>query len=291
MIQKLFSFFTIALLLASSWPVRANVYEQAVDQFASERKRAKEKLCDSTEVFIKTLKFLRETKDFHFNEAANRKIAEQVSKGCNGAAERFSQVLILLKTVGLTEKKSLEVALEFVFSPPEVQKNFIEVFSHAFLAEFFDYEFPKAMKLALELSQDYQGDPTILRTDFISMIQYCKDKKGLDLPLSKCAEYAVLVAKLSQYFEAGVAKEFISLYEALRFRKDMSFDVKKAMELTPRILQNGPKAKENFFAAYKFAVKEFEYDRKAAVQFALELADRSYVGEKPPVLQFTAKPL
>ena len=279
----------VALLIFSSSAQAQSVYDAAVDQFAAERKAAKEKLCDSTDAFVKTLKFLRETKDFHFNEEANRRIAEQVSKGCTGSAERFSQVLVLLKTVGLSEKKSLEIALEFVFSSPDVQKTFIEVFTKSFLAEFFDYEFPKAMKLALELSKDYDGDPAILRADFISLIKYCKEKKGLDLPISQCASYATAVAKLSQFHEKGIAQDFITLYEQLRFRKDITLDVKKAMEIAPRILQSGPKAKDNFFAAYEFAMKDLEYDRAHSITFALQLADRSYVGERPPVLQFTAE--
>lgn len=270
----------------------ADVYDQAVDNFAAERKQAKARLCDSTEAYTKTLKFLRETKDFHFNEEANRRISEQVSKGCTGSAERFSRVLVLLKTVGLSEKKSLEIALEFVFSSPDVQKNFIEVFSKSFLAEFFDYEFPKAMKLALELSKDYEGDPAILRADFISLVKYCKEKKGLDLPLSQCASYSVMVAKLSQYHEKGIADEFIKLYEQLRFRKDLTLDVKKAMEIAPRILQSGPKAKDNFFAAYEFAMKDLEYNRANAITFGLQLSDRSYIGDRPPILQFAVeKPL
>ena len=280
--HKLLALSLIFLSLNSS----ADIYDQAADQFVSQRNSAETKLCDSTDAYVKTLKFIREAKDFNFNEKAARAIAAQVSKGCTGAAERFTQVLVLLKTVGLSEKKALEIALEFVFSSPEIQKNFIEVFSKSFLAEFFDYEFPKAMKLALELSRDYHGDPTVLRADFISLIKYCKDKKGLDLPLSQCANYAVIVAKLSQYHEKGIAQEFTTLFEQLRFRKDMNFDVKKAMELTPRILQNGPKAKNNFFTAYEFAIKDHEYDRQKAVAFALEMADRSYSGEQPPILQF-----
>ncbi len=277
------------VILAIASVARADVYDQSVDQFAVERKVAKSKLCESTDAYTKTLKFLRDTKDFHFNEEANRRISEQVSKGCTGSAERFSQVLVLLKTVGLSEKKSLEVALEFVFSSPDVQKNFIEVFSKSFLAEFFDYEFPKAMKLALDLSKDYEGDPAILRADFIALVKYCKEKKGLDLPLSQCASYAVLVAKLSQYHEKGIASEFIALYEQLRYRKDLTLDVKKAMEIAPRILQSGPKAKDNFFSAYEFAMKDLEYDRPHALTFGLQLSDRSYIGEKPPILQFAEK--
>lgn len=282
-------FVALAVILLSASMSSADVYDQAIDQFAVQRRVANSKLCESTAAFTKTLKFLRETKDFHFNEEANRRIAEQVSKGCTGSAERFSQVLVLLKTVGLSEKKSLEVALEFVFSSPEVQKNFIEVFSKSFLAEFFDYEFPKAMKLALELSKDYEGDAAILRADFISLIKYCKEKKGLDLPLSQCASYAVMVAKLSQYHEKGIATEFVTLYEELRYRKDLTLNVRKAMEIAPRILQSGPKAKDNFFAAYEFAMKDLEYDRAHALTFGLQLADRSYLGEKPPILQFTAE--
>src|SRR5437879_365654 len=67
-------------------------------------------LCTSTEEYVKTLKFFRTSKEFQFPENTSRLISEKVARGCNGASERFTQVLLLLKAVGLSERKSLEMA-------------------------------------------------------------------------------------------------------------------------------------------------------------------------------------
>ncbi len=128
----------------------------------AEREQASKLLCHSTAEYIKTLKFLRSTHDFSFREKPSRMIADEVSRGCDGAAKRFSQVLLLLKSVGLSEKRSLEMALEFAHTNPEVQKNFVEIFTRAYLAEFLDYEYPRALRIAMDLSRDYKGDPRSL---------------------------------------------------------------------------------------------------------------------------------
>jgi hypothetical protein len=148
-------------------------------------------LCHSTEEYIKTLKFLRVTKEFQFPESTSRQIAEKVSRGCDGAADRFSQVLLLLKAVGLSDRRGLEMALEFSSQPPDVQKNFSEIFTRSFLAEFFDYDYATAARLAYELSKNYKGEPAQVREDFLELVHYCKDGKTLDLPTKLCAELTV----------------------------------------------------------------------------------------------------
>lgn len=276
----------MALILGAASFAQANPYTPP-DPYASLKKAAGRKLCLSTEEYVKTLKFLRETKDFGFREEASRKIADQVSKGCTGAAERFAKILLLLKTVGMSEKKSLEMALEFAAVEPDVQKNFLEIFSKSFLAEFFDYEFPKAMALAIELSRDYKGDPAQARGDFIELVRFCKDSKSLDLSMKFCSDYAVQMAKLSQFFDKGVAKPFFSLFNDLRNKREFSLDVKTALEVAYGILKNGPMAQRNFIEGFEFASKDLELDKRKAIEFALSLSDRSFVGEKPPIMQFT----
>lgn len=254
---------------------------------------ANRRLCDSTPEFVKTLKYLRSTKDFKFSEEHVRRIADQVSKGCNGAAERFQRILALFSKIGVSERRSLDMALEFAAYSPDVQKTFLEVFTKSFLSEFFDYEYEKAMRLAFELSRDYKGDPAIAREDFIALARYCKDSKSLDLSMLFCSSYAVQIAKLSQYHQNGVFKPFVDVFTDLREKRELSLDAKTALELSHGILKSGPKAPRNFFEAFELASNDLGLDKKKAIEFALNISARSYVGEIPPILQFTpetAKP-
>jgi len=276
----------IPALTLGALTTHASIYNTNIDARENAIKEATRKLCRASDEYIKTLKFLRKTKEFTFREELSRKIAEQVSKGCDGASERFAQVLLLLKTVGFSEKKSLQQALDFASESPDTQLNFVEIFSKLYLAEFFDYEYPKAIRLALDLSRDYQGDPAVARTDFIALVKFCKDTSNLDLPMSFCAEYAERVAKLSQYFITGVEKPFLTLFKDLREKKEFSLDVKAALIFSHDILRHGPKAAQNFFDAYLFAVKDHELTKAPAMELALKIASRSHIGATPPIMQF-----
>jgi hypothetical protein len=232
------------------------------------------------------LRFLRDAKGFSFPEQVARKIAFQVSAGCDGSAERFSQILVFIKTVGFSEKKALEMALDFAAQRPQVQKNFLEIFSKSFLQEFFDYDFAKAMKIAFELSKDYKGDPTMARDDFIALSRFCRDHKKLGLPVAFCADYSVKVAYLSQYYDKGVSQPFMDIYKTLRENREFGLDMKFALEISYDVLKSGPLAAPNFLKAYGFAIDDLKLDKKKAIGFALELAGHAYIGSAPPILQY-----
>ncbi|NJL24771.1 MAG: hypothetical protein HC902_06115 [Calothrix sp. SM1_5_4] len=195
-----------------------------------------------------------------------------------------------MKTSGLSDPKSLELALEFSGYPPETQKNFTEIFTRSFLAEFYDHDYATAVSLALELSRDYQGEPAEVREDFIELARFCRESKSLDLPAKTCAEYTVKVARLSQLYPEGIRKPFTELYRKLREDRDFGFDVKTALELSYNILKHGPKAADNFFGGYAFAMKEsgLGLGRAQALDFALKMAARSYTGKNPPILRAIA---
>lgn len=243
-------------------------------------------LCHSTQEYINALKFLRSTNVILVTESTARLIADKVSKSCDGGAERFAKVLTLLKTVGLSDLKSLEIALDFSARPLEVQKNFLEIFTKSFLAEFFDYDYRTAATLAFELSKNYKGDPAQVREDFIELVRFCKADDKLDLPARLCAEYTMKLARLTQFHHKGVRASFYKLYE--RFRDDRTFalDIRNSLELSYNILKYGPHAADNFFAAYDFAVKEdgLNLAQGPAVEFSLRMASRSFKGEAPPLV-------
>ncbi|MGE3680711.1 MAG: hypothetical protein AB7G93_03220 [Bdellovibrionales bacterium] len=266
------------------------------DQIHPDRLRAiteqAKSLCNSTGEYVEALKFMRETRILVVTEEAARKIADKVSKGCDGAARRYSQMLTLLKTVGLSDRRALEIALEFSSYPTDVQVNFAEIFNRAFLSEFFDYDYRMAVELAYELSKNYKGEPALVREDFIELARFCRDTKDLDLPRQLCAELAIRLARLSQFFPQGVKAPFYRLFNELRNKREFSLDVKTALEITYNVLKGGPKAPENFFAAYAFATRKegLDYDHSAALSFAVKMAKRSHVGEEPPPIPAVVNP-
>lgn len=244
-------------------------------------------LCSSTDEYIQTLKFLRANKELMFSETTSRLIAEKVARGCGGAAQRFSRILLLLKKIGLSDRKSLEMALEFTNQTPDVQKNFSEIFTRTFLAEFFDYDYQTAAKLAYELSKNYKGEPAQVRDDFIQLVHYCKDGKTLDLPNKLCAAFTLKLARLSQYYPDGIRKPFYNLFQTLREKREFSLDMKTALDVSYNVLKSGPRAPDNFLSAYQFATSKdgLDLDRSKALGFAIRMADRSFIGgEKPPVI-------
>jgi hypothetical protein len=243
-------------------------------------------LCHSTQEYINTLKFMRNTQVILVNENTARLISDKVSKACDGGAERFGKVLTLLKTVGLSDTRALEIALDFSSRPLEVQKNFIEIFTKSFLGEFFDYDYRTAASLAFELSKDYRGDPVQVREDFIELVRFCKADDKLDLPARLCAEYSIKLARLTQFHPNGVRSSFYKLYE--RFRDDRTFamDIRNSLELSYNILKFGPRAADNFFTAYDFAVSEagLNLTQGASIEFSLRMASRSFKGNEPPLV-------
>lgn len=274
-----------SLTLTAAEPERENMNDEPDENSLESTADANPLLCNSTGEYIQTLKFFRKTKEIIIKENTARKIAERVSRGCDGAAERFERVLLLLKNVGLSDLRALEMSLDFAGRSPDIQKNFTDIFTQSFLSEFFDYDYKFAAGLAYELSRDYTGDPNQVRKDFIELVRFCKDEKNLDLPARICAEYMIKMAKLSQYYPHGIRRFFHPLYKELRSKPEFGMDVKAALSVSYTILKNGPRAPQNFKSAYEFAKKKegLDSDQRTALAFALEMAERSFVGENPPL--------
>lgn len=242
------------------------------------------KLCESTQEYIKTIKFLREYKG-KLPEKASRKIASKVSQGCTGASDRFSKIFLLIREMGVDQGQSLDIAMDFSHLDDETFKNFYEIFQRAYLTEFFDFDFKTSFNLAYELSKDYKGNPEQARKDFLALIKFCSEEKKLGLPLRFCAEFATKVAKLSQYYPKGIYQPFEDLYKKLRTKEPFGLSVKKSFELLIQILQHGPKAPDNFIKGYQFALdpKGLDLNANKALKFALKMAQQS-VTELPPPL-------
>ncbi len=277
--------FVFALLLSSS--VTFASYD---DDMPEVRRKALEKQkknsCESTTEYIKALEFMRGNKELMVTEDVARKIADKVSEGCTGAADRFAKVLMMLKRSGLSDRKAMEMAFEFSRLPDYVQTNFTEIFTKSFIQEFFDYEYTTALSLAFELSKDYRGDPVQVRNDFLELVRFCKDGKNLDLPMSLCAQYTIKLARLSQYYENGIRQPFYRLYNTFREKEEFALDVKTSLDLAYNVLKGGPKAIDNFFSAYEYATKKdgLGFPQDKAMKFAVKMANRSFVGKEPVVI-------
>ncbi len=121
--------------------------------------------CDSTPELIRTYEFLKEQKEVPTTEEQNLRVAEIVSEGCNGAAERFIEVILLLKKAGLSSAGSLRFCLEFSKLPKDVQKNFVEIFQDIYSPEMYNQDYKFAVEMALKLSKEFKGSTRTVRKD------------------------------------------------------------------------------------------------------------------------------
>ena len=115
------------------------------------------RLCHSTQEYIAALEFLRKKGTAGLRDEVARGLADHVSRGCDGAAERFRETYLLLSKIGVAHVRSLEMAMEFSQLKPEVQENFFEILKHSYLAEFFNYDFDVALKIAYEFSKNLKA--------------------------------------------------------------------------------------------------------------------------------------
>lgn len=239
--------------------------------------------CKSSEEYIKTLEFLRKENSVPENDM--RQVAHRVAKGCNGSAERFSRVYLVMRKSGVSLQKSVEVGLALVSEDPLTVNNFHEIFQKMYLNEHFNINFKSSFEIAYELSKKFQGNLDKVREDFTEFYKFCADHKSLNLSITQCSELAVRFARLSQYYPKGIFKDFKQIYETLRDDKRFGVSLKESLELAEKILKNGPTAKVNFLQAYNYASMKSGLDLpgREALIFGLQMTQLSFVGEKPPV--------
>jgi hypothetical protein len=76
------------------------------------------------------------------------------------------------------------------------------------------------------------------------------------------------------------------LYAELRKTGTFRLDMKAALDVTYNVLKHGPRAPDNFLAAVRYAQskKGLELDKQQSLAFGIKMAERSYIGDTPPVL-------
>jgi hypothetical protein len=253
----------------------------AVALAASAQSFATELSCTSTREFVTTLEFLRKQKDLQLPDPDARKVAERVSEGCTGSGLRFIRVFQLLSRAGFGAKDCVEQASRLSARTDSVVETFVTVFQHAFLQEYLDLDPDAALKTALSLSSDFEGDVLAVRDDFRRLVGFCSDSgvASLGLPKPQCGAFAARVARKGQGFSGGIAEPFISTYQFLRSNPGPNLTAADALRVCEEIIGFGPGAGENFTQAYRYAVSKsgLGIGGADAIGFARRMATQTVV--------------
>lgn len=233
--------------------------------------------CLSTREYTTTLEYLREHKEFLINENDSRSLANKVTQGCTGASKRFIQISNLLIKAGIPTNKALETGIKFAQSSDETTSAFLTIFKGAFIESLLDLNVSEALSVAMELSYSYQGNKKLAEKQFNQLVNFCVDKKSLDLPLVECAKIATRVVKNAPPFDYNIATDFIELFGYLTQQDQANQPSFEALKVAEYVTQYGPEAKGNFIQGYEFAVskKGLDIPIKAAIDFGKSMAAAS----------------
>ncbi len=240
--------------------------------FGFSKKRNKDS-CSSSKEYITALQFLREKKDFKIQETEARKIALEVSKGCDEAAKRFIGITLMLSQAGLGTQDAIKIGLKFVNKGEKDIKLFGSVFRRSFLSKYLDMDLSASVNIALSLTAEFEGDKDLVRKDYENFVEFCLDEDKLDLPKPTCANMAARIAKKGQYVKDGEDKlpkdkkykkpsAFSRFVKAYRFLRDSiddkgpGLDIGSATTIAEELVSTGPDAVENFIYGYKYAISK-----------------------------------
>lgn len=235
------------------------------------------KTCESFDDFKKAYDFLKNEKALSLTESKNIALAIKISKGCTGSAQRFISVYETMKISGVALNKSISTAFEFAFKEDSRTQNFVNIFKRIFLENYFDFDFNTAFKVSYELSQNIETNVDEVRTDFVSLVQFCLDKNEVDLPLKTCAEMSLALCQNTKLFpKTGLFPSFKDLYQFLREHKRLGLSIREALKVIPIVLANGPRAPQNFKNAFDFSLsKDVNMNAKNSLQIAMLVAKNS----------------
>ncbi len=242
--------------------------------------------CDPFKEYKEAIQFFRTNKtEISPSEARAREWSLKISKGCTGAAKRFVKVFLLLKKSGVDQARAVLYGLEFAGTDDDTVESFFELFKKTYLGEYFDLDYTSALKLSFELSKKYKGNRRQAREDFLELSKYCLNKEGLNLPVTYCADLAVALTRLSQYYPDGIRSDFFKLYKALREDRRFGVNILTAMRIIKEVLPYGPLATQTFLKSYEFAIDPsgLSSGGMAAVKFAVTMAKNSVKSWPPPI--------
>lgn len=236
--------------------------------------RAENRPCPASREYITALEFLRSSQSLKLPEPEARKLAEEISKGCAGAAERFVRVSGLLGRAGLSGREATEIGKRFAIGTAAEVDTFVTVFKRAFAEEYLDLELGDALRMALSLAKEFAGDQPQVRADFEKLLAFCTEEKYLGLPKPQCGAFASRIAAKGEPWNGGVAGPFIRGFEYFTSSRGPSLASGEALKVSEALLAAGPGAFENFSQAYGYATTEsgLGLGREDAIKFARQLA-------------------
>lgn len=239
--------------------------------------------CEATKEYVTTVEYLRDKKDFGLKAAQIYKIADSISKGCSGASQRFIKISNLLTKVGVDSASAITHAKKFSRKDDAFVDAFIAIFKQTYSQKNLDLDALNSLKISLKLSVEFSGNIEVAVKDFNELVEFCKDRKEMDLPLPQCAQLATRVTRLGQKYEKPIATPFIKL---VKFLEESSKGPKQpksnVIKIAESVIKFGPVASENFIDAYKYAVKKdgLDFTQAQAIKFGQKLASRSFKSEK-----------
>lgn len=235
--------------------------------------------CEASKEYVTTVEFLRDKKDFGLKPNQIYKIADEVSLGCTGASQRFIKVANLLSRVGVDSNSSLSNAKKFALKEDGFVDAFVTIFKQTYSEKNLDLDALNSMKISLKLSVEFSGNIESAVKDFDQLVEFCKDRKEMDLPLPKCAQLATRVTRLGQKYEEQIAPNFIKLVKFLEESKKGPHRPKSdVIKIAEDVMKNGPIAADNFIFAYRYAIDKngMALNGQQAIDFGKKMANRSF---------------
>ncbi len=119
----------------------------------------------------------------------------------------------------------------------------------------------------------------------MAISKFCVNKEGLNLPMTKCADLAFNMTKLSQFYPDGIQKDFMNLYKTLREDRRFGVSIQTALRIIKEVLPYGPTASLNFLKSYEYAIDPLGLASGgiSAIKFAVAMSKNSVRQWPPPI--------
>lgn len=229
---------------------------------------APDRSCPAAKEYIATDKFLASQKVYQLEAKERGAIAEQVSSGCKGAAQRFASSVRLLVAAGLGVGNAMATGIDLAHTDDKTTEGFKQVFSRCFLKEHLDLDLLNCLKIAKWLSLNGQG--AIQPENFVRAVKNCRQLK---LSHPRCAKLAIRLAKVPFNSDSySAAATFQNMFGFLTGSAGPKLTVRRAVKMAEFLASHSPSSAENYRVAFDFARRNQDSGR--AHQFALALAKK-----------------
>jgi hypothetical protein len=231
--------------------------------------------CRSDREFITTHEYLKRKKEFGLKPEDQRRIALDVTKGCTGAAASFIESTELLLKTGLDGRTAIIQSRDLATKGPKFAKSFTAIYRGSFAKEYLDMDSGSSLRIARRLTIEFKGDADIAANDYLELVKFCVETKGLDVPRPQCATMAARVAAYSADSKLPVAKAFKVALTYLTEQKDVNLALRDALPIAEALVAVSPESVERFKNAYEYASNKNGLDmpRAEAIQFAKTVAE------------------